>query len=78
MKGSNNFNHFKANIDMYSRLSDCAKSDSFKNGIVNGAEWYTADGSMQGNKKCISTNLVLNSECFKLKIGTMFTQIRLM
>ena len=51
MKLKYSLNNFKANIDMYTRLSDCAKSDPFKNGIVNGAEWYTADGSMQGSHK---------------------------
>jgi hypothetical protein len=33
---------------MYKRETLCTKLENFPEGIVNGAVWYTADGSMQG------------------------------
>lgn len=58
----------KANLDMYNAVPPCAKRDNFKDGIVNGAVWYVADGTMQDWNYKYTNNLEVTIElsCKKL------------
>lgn len=58
----------KANLKMYKGSSPCVQRSNFKNGIVNGAVWYVADGTMQDWNYAYTNNFEVTVElsCEKL------------